>query len=158
MYCFPNLEPLCCSVLKLLLPDLHTDISGGRSGGLVFPSLSEFSTVYCDPHGQRLWHSQQSRCFSGTPLLSPWAHKCWQFDLWFLCLFKTQLVYLEFLVHVLLKPSLKDFKHYVAGMWNKCNCMVVWTFLSIALLWDCNENWFLSNLWPLLSFPNLLTY
>ena len=22
----------------------------GRSGGLVFPSLSEFSTVYCDPH------------------------------------------------------------------------------------------------------------
>ena len=28
--------------------DLHTDFSGGRSGGLVFPSLSEFSTVYCD--------------------------------------------------------------------------------------------------------------
>ena len=26
-------------------------------GGLVFPSLSEFSTVYCDPHSQRLWHS-----------------------------------------------------------------------------------------------------
>ena len=33
----------------LLLPDLHTDFSRGRSGGLVFPSLSEFSTVYCDP-------------------------------------------------------------------------------------------------------------
>ena len=25
---------------------------------MVFPSLSEFSTVYCDPHSQRLWHSQ----------------------------------------------------------------------------------------------------
>ena len=24
----------------------------------VFPSLEEFSTVYCDPHSQRLWHSQ----------------------------------------------------------------------------------------------------
>ena len=24
------------------------------SGGLVFPSLSEFSTVYCDPHSQLL--------------------------------------------------------------------------------------------------------
>ena len=24
--------------------------SRGRSGGLVFPSLAEFSTVYCDPH------------------------------------------------------------------------------------------------------------
>ena len=34
----------------LLLPDLHTGFSRGRSGGLVFPSLSEFSTVYCDPH------------------------------------------------------------------------------------------------------------
>ena len=28
------------------------------SGGLVCTSLSEFSTVYCDPHSQRLWHSQ----------------------------------------------------------------------------------------------------
>ena len=27
----------------MLLLDLHTDFSGGRSGGLVFPSLSEFS-------------------------------------------------------------------------------------------------------------------
>jgi len=33
-----------------LLPDLHTHFSRGRSGGLVFPSLSEFSTVCCDPH------------------------------------------------------------------------------------------------------------
>ena len=32
--------------------------SRDRSGGLVFPSLSEFSTVCSDPHGQRLWHSQ----------------------------------------------------------------------------------------------------
>ena len=37
---------------------LHLGFSRGRSGGLVFPSLSEFSTVYCDPHSQRLWHSQ----------------------------------------------------------------------------------------------------
>ena len=42
----------------LLLSDLHTGFSRGRSGGLVFPSLEEFSTVYCDPHSQRLWHSQ----------------------------------------------------------------------------------------------------
>ena len=42
----------------LELPDLHTDFSRGRSGGLAFPSLSEFSTVCCDPQSQRLWHSQ----------------------------------------------------------------------------------------------------
>ena len=40
------------------LPDLHTDFSRGRSGGLVFPSLSEFSTVYYDLHSPRIWHGQ----------------------------------------------------------------------------------------------------
>ena len=55
---------------------------------LVFPSPSEFSTVYCDPHSQRLWHNQYSRnrCFSGI-LAFWWSIGCWQFDLWFLCLF-----------------------------------------------------------------------
>ena len=29
-----------------------------QSGGLVFSSVSEFSTVCCDPYSQSLWHSQ----------------------------------------------------------------------------------------------------
>ena len=36
--------------------------------------------------------------FSGILLLSLLSIECWQFDLWFLCLFKTQLVHLEVLV------------------------------------------------------------
>ena len=64
----------------------------------------------------------------------------------------------KFLVHVLLKPSLKDFEHYLASMWNECNFAVVWTFFDIAFLWDWNENWPFPVLWPLLSFPNLLAY
>ena len=59
-------------------------------------------------------------------------------------------------VHILLKPSLKDFEHYFASMWNKHNCLVVWTFFGIALLWDWNENWPFLVLWPLVSFQNLL--
>ena len=51
-----------------------------------------------------------------------------------------------------------DFEHYLASMWNKCNCMIVWTFFDIALLWAWNENWTFPVLWPLLSFPNLLKY
>ena len=52
MNSFSYLEPVCCSMSnsKLLLPDLHTDFSRGRSGVLAFPSPSEFSTVYCDVH------------------------------------------------------------------------------------------------------------
>ena len=38
----------------LLLLDLHTNFSRDRSGGLVVPSLEEFSTVCCDPHSQTL--------------------------------------------------------------------------------------------------------
>ena len=33
------------SLFQLLLLDLHTDFSGGMSGGLVFPSLEEFYRV-----------------------------------------------------------------------------------------------------------------
>ena len=45
----------------------------------------------------------------------------------------------KFTVHVLLKPNLKDFEHYLASIWNEHNCMLVWTFFGIALLWDWNE-------------------
>ena len=76
----------------MLVPDLHTGFSRGRSGGLVFPSLSEFCTVYCGPHSQRLWHSQQ-RCFSGTLLLFWWSSRCWQFDLWFLWVIFKSILY-----------------------------------------------------------------
>ena len=46
----------------------------------------------------------------------------------------------------------------ITSMWNECNCMVVWTFFGLALLWVWNENWPFPVLWPLLSFPNLLAY
>ena len=49
-------------------------------------------------------------------------------------------------------PSLENFEHYFASMWEECNCAVVWTFFCIAFLWDWNENWPFPVLWPLLSF------
>ena len=36
-----------------------------------------------------------------------------------------------FLVHILLKPCLKDFEHYVASMWNEHNCVVVECSLAL---------------------------
>ena len=53
---------------------------------------------------------------------------------------KSSLYIWKFSVHVLLKPSLKDFEHNLTSMWNECNCTVVWTFFIIAFLWDWNEN------------------
>ena len=54
---------------------------------------------------------------------------------------KSSLYIWKFLVHVLLKPSLEDFEHDLASMWNESNCVVIWTFFGIALLWHWNENW-----------------
>ena len=36
--------------------------------------------------------------------------------------------------HVLLKPILKDFEHYLANMRTGCNCMVILIFFGIAIL------------------------
>ena len=114
-----------------------------------------------------LWSTSQGFCvvneaevevFSGILLLFLWSNRCWQFDLWFHYLFWIQLVYLEFSVQILLKPSLKDLEHNLTSTWNKQNYTGVWTFFGIALLCYCNENWPFPVLWPLLSFPNLLTY
>ena len=64
----------------------------------------------------------------------------------------------KFSVHVLLKPSLENFKHYFAIMWDEFNFVVTRTRFGIAFLWDWNKNWTCPVLWPLLSFPNLLAY
>ena len=82
-----NIQPWCtpfpiwnqslpCPVL--LLPDLHTGLSRGRSGGLVFLSLVEFSTVYSDPY-RLCFGIKRNRCFSGTLVFSmiQWMLAIW---------------------------------------------------------------------------------
>ena len=72
---------------------------------------------------------------------------------------KSSLNIWKFTVHVLLKPGLETFEHYFPSMWNEYNCavvwafwpyccaiwatqfVVIWAFVSIAFLWDWNENW-----------------
>ena len=67
---------------------------------------------------------------------------------------KSRLNIWKFTVYVLLKPGLENFEHYFTGVWDECNCVVVWAFFDIAFLWDWNENWPFPVLWPLLSFPH----
>ena len=81
----------------------------------------------------------------------------WILPIWYLVP-QTSLYIWKFSVHVVLKLSLKEFEHYFASKWDECNCMIGWTFIGIAFLLDWKENWPFPALWPLLSFPNLLTY
>ena len=142
-----------------MFPDLHIGFSRGRSGGLVFPSPSEFSTVYCDPHSQRLWivNKAEIDVFSGICSFDDPADvgnliSCSS------AFSKTSLNIWKFTVHVLLKPGLENFEHYFTSVWDECNCVVVWAFFGIAFLRDWNENSPFPVLWLPLNFPNLLAY
>ena len=101
-----------------MLPDLHTGFSRGRSGGLVFPSLSEFPTVDCDPHSQRLGIVNKAEidvflelsCFLDDPadvgnLISGYS-----------AFSKTSLNIWKFTVHVLLKLGLENFEDYFTSV------------------------------------------
>ena len=69
-----------------------------------------------------------------------WSHVYSQFDLWFLCFFKSSLNIWKFMVQILLKPGLENFENYFVSVCDECNCAVVWTFFGIAFLWDWNED------------------
>ena len=62
----------------------------------------------------------------------------------------------KFLIQVMLKPSMQDFKHDLTSIGDECNCPMVWTFFT-TLLGNWDEAQPFPVLWPLLGLPNLLT-
>ena len=154
MYAFPNFEPV------------HHSMSGSHCSFLAYQEASNmvwyshhfknFPICY-DPHKGFSIVSEaevdiflEFSCFYYDPVHVGNLISC------SFAFFKSSFYIWKFSVHVLLKPSLKDFEHYLTSMWKEHNFMVVWTFFCIAFLWNWNENWPFPVLWPLLSFPNLL--
>ena len=96
---------------------MHTDFSICRSVGLAFPSLSEFSTDYCDPHkGFGIVNKAEIdvflelSCFFDDPVdVGNLISGSSDFS-------KTSLDIWKFTVHILLKPGLENFEHYFASM------------------------------------------
>ena len=162
MYSFPNLEQVCCSIsdsnycfltciqisqeaakvvwyshLFQNFPQvvvIHTAKGFGIVNKAEIDIFLELSCFFNDP-------MDVGNLISGSSAFSKSSLNIWKFT-----------------VHVLLNPGLENFEHYFASVWDECNCAVVWTFFDTAFLWDWNENWPFSVLWPLLSFPNLLAY
>ena len=101
----------------MLLSDLHIGFSRGRSGGLEFPSLSEFSTVYCDPHKDfgvvnktEIDVFLKLSCFfHDSADVGNWISGSSAFS-------KTSLNIWNFTVPVLLKPGLENFEHYFTSV------------------------------------------
>ena len=66
--------------------------------------------------------------------------ECWQFYLWFLFLFESSLDISKFLIHVMLKPSMQDFKPDFASMGDECSYPMVSIFFSTTLLGNWDED------------------
>ena len=136
-----------------MLLDPHTgcSVDRSRSGTHHFLKNSPQFIVIHTVKG----FSQWSRCFSGTPFFSSMIQRCWQSDLWFLCLSK-------------------NLACTFGSSWFMNCWSLAWRILSITLLacemsaivqslnilWHCLSlklewNWPFTVLWPLLNFPNI---
>ena len=135
MFSFPSLEPACCSM------------SSSNCWFLICIQISQEA-------GQVVWYSPLLKNFPQFVVI----HTVKGFSvvneaevdvfLEFSCFFydpvdvgnfifgssafsKSSLNIWKFSVHVLLKPSLENFKHYFASLWDECNCVVVEIFLAL---------------------------
>ena len=76
----------------------------------------EFSSFICDP-------ASVGNLISGSSSFSEPS-----MDIW------------KFLVHIMLKPSMQDFKHDLTSMGDECNCPMASTFFSTTLLGNWDED------------------
>ena len=100
-----------------MLLELHTDISRGRSGGLLFLSLEEFSTVCSDSHkGLGLVNEEKVDVFLELSFFFDDPVDVGNMILCSSAFSKSSLNIRKFTVHILLKPGLKNFEHYFASV------------------------------------------
>ena len=133
----PNLEPVCCSMsisncwfltciqisqeagqviwYSHLLKNLPQSVMIHTSKGFSIVNEAEvdifmkFSCFFCDS-------TDVANLISGSSAFSKSSLYIWKFS-----------------VHMLLKPNLKDFEHYLASIWNERNCTIVWIFIHPRL-------------------------
>ena len=162
MYSFSYLEPVCCSMSSSNCCFLTCIQISQEAGQLVwyfhlFHSFPQFIVIHtakgCDIINKaEVGVFLELSCFfedladignliSGSSAFSKCRLNIWKFS-----------------VHIMMKTNLNDFEHNVTSMGDECNCLVYWTFFSIALLGNWDKDWPFPVLWPLLHFPNLLTY
>ena len=161
MYFFTNLEPVCCSNSSSNFCFLTCIQVSQEAGKVVWYSylFKNFQNL--------LWFTVKSCSVINEAEIDVFLEFSWFFNdptnvgnliSGSSSFSKSSLYIWKFSVHILVKPGLENFEHYFASIWDECNCVIIWTFYSIAFLWDGNESWPFPVLWPLLSFPNLLAY
>ena len=160
MFSFPYLEPVCCSMASSNCCFMTCIQISQEAGQMVwyfhllenFPEFVVVHTVKGFGIVNKAEVFLELSCFFNDPtdvcnLISGSS----EFS-------KSSLNILKFMMHVLLKPSLENFEHYFASVWDEWNCEVVWTFFGIAFIWGLKWKLTFSSPAWLLSFQNLLAY
>ena len=139
MYSFPNFEPVHCSIsgsnccFLSCYRFLRRQVRWSHIS-ICFKNFPQFDVIHTVKGFSIV--IEADFFYPVIPLLSLWSNRGWQLISGSSAFSKSKLYIWQFSVHELLKPSLKDFEHHFASMWNEWNCVVVWTFFGIALLWD----------------------
>ena len=158
MYSFPDVEPVSCSKLSFNCCFSTCIQISQKAGKMVWYShLCKISTVYCDPHSQRLLHGKirQKEVYFWNSIAFSMIQ--WMMAIW-------SLVPLPFL-NPAWTYGISQFmycwsfaqRNYLGSMWDECNCVVVEHSLKSPFFGIAMKTTF-AVLWPLLSFPNLLAY
>ena len=114
-YSFLNLEPISCS------------IQGSNSCFLSYIQVSqETGKMVCITVSLSVFHSLLYSLYDpanfGNLISFSSAFSKPSLDIW------------KFLVCIILKPSIQDFKHDLTSMGDECNCLMVRIFFSTTLL------------------------
>ena len=136
MYSFLDLEPVCCSMSSSNCCFLTCMQISQEAGKVVwychlfknFPQFIVIHTVkgFGIVNKAEVHVFLELSCFfndlmdvgnltSGSSAFSKSSLNIWMFT-----------------VHVLLKSGLENFEHYLASVWDECDCAIVW-----AILWHC---------------------
>ena len=119
MYSFSYLEPVCCSMSSSNCCFL-TWIQVSQEAGQVvwyshlFENFPQFIVIHT-VKGFGIVNKAEIDVFLELSCFFWWSSRCWQFDLWFLCLFPNQLEHLE--VHCsCIAEALREVK---VPLWDK---------------------------------------
>ena len=134
MYCFPDWQPVCCSMSSSNCCFLTCIQVSQEAGKVVWYShLLKHFTQFVVIHTVKSF-----AVVSEAEVDVVLKFSCFFCDLMdtgnlisgFSAFAKSSLYIWKFFVQELLKPALEDFEYYLASMWNECNCTVVWTFFD----------------------------
>ena len=129
MYSFPSVEPVCCSMSISRYCFLTCIQISQESGNLVwyfclFNNFSKFVVIHT-VKGFSTVNEAEGDVFLEFSSFFYDTTDVGNLISGFSAFSKSSLYILKFSIHILLKPHLKDFEHYLASMWIEGNCAVV---------------------------------